>query len=262
MDLGLEGKVVVITGGGGAIGSAIAAQFARERAVVVVTGRHLDTLEKTITSIREEGGMADGVICDVTDSHSVEQMVERVVTEFGSLVILVNNAGINGSNEYRQKIYDYDDGLWDRILHTDLYGVYNCSKYAIRQMRKQKTKGNLVNISSVAGVQPLRLQIGFTAAKAGVINMSKAMALEMAEEGVRINVICPGSIMFEGTKKLFYNDKDKAEKMMAAIPVHHPGEPSDIACAACFLASDKVSPYTTGEVMVIDGGWSSSIRYF
>jgi len=262
MDLGLKDKVAVVTGGGGAIGSAIAKQFAKEGAKVVVTGRHMDTLEAIVKEIEAEGGVAAGIICDVSSKESCEQLVEKVVEKFGSLDVLINNAGINGGPEYRKKIYDYDDALWDRIMGCDLNGVYYCSKYAIRQMRKQETKGNIVNISSVAGVLPLRLQIGFTAAKAGVINMSKAMAIELADEGIRVNVICPGSIMFEGTRKLFYANKETAEKMMAAIPMHRPGEPEDIGCATCFLASDKASSYITGDVQVIDGGWTSSMRTF
>ena len=262
MDLGLKDKVVIVTGGGGAIGSAIAECFAAEGAKVVVTGRTIATLQKTCDAIAEKGGICAPVICDVTDKESCENMIAEVVKTFGSVDVLVNNAGINGGPEFRKKTHEYDDGLWDRILACDLNGVYYCSKYAIRQMLKQGTKCNIINISSIAGYQPLRLQVGFTAAKAAVINMSKAMALEYAQDNIRINVICPGSIMFEGTRKLFYANAETAEKMMSAIPMHHPGEPSDIGGAACFLASENYSGYTTGEVFIIDGGWTSSIRTF
>lgn len=129
-------------------------------------------------------------------------------------------------------------------------------------MLKQGTPCSIINISSIAGVQPLRLQAAFTAAKAGVINLSKAMAIEYAGDNIRINVICPGSIMFEGTKKLFYADPETAEKMMSSIPMHRPGDPEDIAGAACFMASEKASGYMTGAVQVIDGGWTSSMRMF
>ncbi len=261
MDLKLKDKVVVVTGGGGAIGSAIAESFAAEGAKVVVTGRTLATLEAEVEKIRSMGGTAEAVTCDVTKKESCEECVNTVVEKFGSLDVLVNNAGINGGPEYRKKIYDYDDGLWDRIIGCDLNGVYYMSKYALRQMRKQDKKGNIINISSIAGVLPLRLQVGFTAAKAGVINMSKAMAIELADEGIRVNVVCPGSIMFEGTRALFYANKETADKMMAAIPMHRPGEPVDIGAAVCFIASDLAS-YMTGDVMVIDGGWTSSIRTF
>ena len=258
MDLKLKDKVVVVTGGGGAIGSAIAKSFAQEGAKVVVTGRTVATLEAIVNDIKAAGGVAEAITCDVSSKESCEALVNATVEKFGSLDVLVNNGG----PEYRKKIYDYDDSLWDRIMGCDLNGVYYMSKYAIRQMRKQETKGNLINISSIAGVLPLRLQVAFTAAKAGVINMSKAMAIELADEGIRVNVICPGSIMFEGTRKLFYANKETADKMMAAIPMHRPGEPEDIGAATCFLASDALASYITGDVMVIDGGWTSSIRTF
>ena len=262
MDLKLKDKVVIVTGGGGAIGSAISKSFAQEGAKVVVTGRTQKTLDAIVDEITAAGGTAAAVTCDVSSKESCEACIEKVVDLFGSVDVLINNAGINGGPEYRKKIYDYDDDLWDRIMGCDLNGVYYMSKYALRQMRKQETKGNIINISSIAGVLPLRLQVAFTAAKAGVINMSKAMAIELADEGIRVNVICPGSVMFELTRKLFYANKETADKMMAAIPMHRPGEPEDIGAATCFLASDALASYITGDVMVIDGGWTSSIRTF
>lgn len=262
MDLGLNGKVVIVTGGGGAIGSAIAESYAREGAQVVITGRTLETLQKEVDAITQQGGKCVAVTCDVSKKESCKECIDKVVEMFGKVDVLVNNAGINGGPEYRKKIYDYDDELWDRIMGCDLNGVYYMSKYATAVMKTQPEKGNIINISSIAGVLPLRLQVGFTAAKAGVINMSKAMAIELADEGIRVNVICPGSIMFEGTRKLFYANKETADKMMAAIPMHRPGEPSDIGDACAFVGSDKCAAYMTGDVMVIDGGWTSSIRTF
>lgn len=262
MDLNLKDKVVIVTGGGGAIGSAIAMSFAKEGAKVVVTGRTMETLQKVVDDIKAIGGQAAAVICDVGNKESAENLIKETVAIFGSVDVLINNAGINGGPEYRKKTHDYDDGLWDRIMACDLNGVYYCSKYAIRQMLAQGTKCSIINVSSIAGVQPLRLQVAFTAAKAGVINMSKAMALEYAQDNIRVNVICPGSIMFEGTRKLFYANAETAEKMMSAIPMHRPGEPEDIGGAACFLASETAAGYITGAVQIIDGGWTSSIRIF
>lgn len=262
MDLNLKGKVVIVTGGGGAIGSAIASSFAKEGAKVVVTGRTMGTLEKVVNDIKAAGGEAAAITCDVGNKESAENLIKETVKVYGAVDVLVNNAGINGGPEYRKQTHEYDDGLWDRIMSCDLNGVYYCSKYAIRQMLSQGTPCSIINISSIAGVQPLRLQVAFTAAKAGVINMSKAMALEYARQNIRVNVICPGSIMFEGTRKLFYANADTAEKMMSAIPMHRPGEPEDIGGAACFLASETAAGYITGSVQIIDGGWTSSIRTF
>ena len=262
MELDLKGKVVIVTGGGGAIGSAIAKSFASEGAKVVVTGRTLSSLQKITDEIRADGGECSPVICDVSSKESAENLIEETVNLYGSVDVLVNNAGINGGPDQRQRTHEYSDELWDKIIACDLTGVYNCSKYAIRQMLKQGTPCSIINISSIVGVQALRLQVAFTAAKAGVINMTKAMALEYARDNIRVNVICPGSIMFEGTRKLFYADAEKAEKMMNAIPMHRPGTPEDIGGAACFLASETAAGYITGSVQIIDGGWTTSIRSF
>ena len=262
MELNLKDKVVIVTGGGGAIGSAICKQFAKEGAKVVVTGRTLATLQAVVDDIKAEGGEATAITCDVGNKESAENLIKQTVAVYGAVNVLINNAGINGGPEYRKRTHEYDDGLWDRIMACDVNGVYYCSKYAIAQMLKQGQPASIINISSIAGVQPLRLQVAFTAAKAAVINMSKAMALEYAQDNIRVNVICPGSIMFEGTRKLFYANPETAEKMMASIPMHRPGEPEDIAGACCFLASDTAASYITADVQIIDGGWTSSIRTF
>ena len=262
MELNLKDKVVIVTGGGGAIGSAISTAFAREGAKVVVAGLKLSDLDAVVNEIRSQGGECTPLVCDVTNMESAENLIAETVKIYGKLDCLVNNAGINGGPEYRKRTHEYDDGLWKRIIDCDLNGVYYCSKHAIAQMLKQSTPGSIINISSVAGVLPLRLQAAFTAAKAGVINLSKAMAIEYAGDNIRVNVICPGSIMFEGTKKLFYANPETAEKMMASIPMNRPGDPEDIASAACFMASETALGYMTGSVQVIDGGWTSSMRMF
>jgi NAD(P)-dependent dehydrogenase (short-subunit alcohol dehydrogenase family) len=116
--------------------------------------------------------------------------------------------------------------------------------------------GSIINISSIVGVIPLRLQCAFTAAKAGVINLSKAMAIELAEHNIRVNVIAPGSVLSEDTRKLFYNDPAKAEALLAHIPQHRAGSPEDIAHMTVFLASDEAA-YITGSLHIVDGGWTS-----
>ncbi len=262
MDLKLKDKVVIVTGGGGAIGSAMAKAFAAEGARVVVSDYAPAGMEAVVEEIRSAGGEASGVLCDVGNKHSAEALIEQTVQIYGRVDILINNAGINGGPDARKRTHEYDDALWERIMAVDLDGVYYCSRCAVRQMLKQGTPASIINVSSIAGVQPLRLQVAFTAAKAGVIGLSKAMALEYADAGIRVNVICPGSVMFEGTRKLFYADPTVAEKMMSSIPMYRPGTPEDISAAACVIASDEACGYMTGAVQVIDGGWTSSIRQF
>ena len=254
MQVNLNAQVVIVTGAGGAIGHAMATAFARNGARVVAAGRTLSTLQATVDEITAAGGIATAVIADVADKDSARNMIEQTVERFGRLDVLVNNAGINGGPEERKPIHQYSDELWERIIQVDLNGVYYCSKPAILQMERQGWGGSIINIGSIVGLAPLRLQCAFTAAKAGVFNLTKAMALELAPLKIRVNAIAPGSIMFEGTRKLFYADAVKAEAMMSHIPMHRPGNPEDIAGMACFLASED-SAYMTGTVNVVDGGW-------
>ncbi|NLE20616.1 MAG: SDR family oxidoreductase [Clostridiales bacterium] len=254
MKVDLKGKVVIITGGGGAIGSAMARQFSQNGAKVVVAGRTAATLDAVVEDIKSKGGEALSVVTDVSDKKSAAQMVAETVRRFGRLDVLVNNAGINGGPQYRKPIHEYDDDLWERIISIDLNGVYYCSKPAIHQMISQGQGGSIINIGSIVGLTPLRLQCAFTAAKAGVFNLTKAMALELAEHNIRVNGIAPGSILFEGTRELFYSDPVKAEKMLSHIPMKRPGEPDDIASMTCYLAAGEAK-YMTGSIVTIDGGW-------
>jgi len=254
MKVDLNGKVVIVTGGGGAIGSAMCMQLAANGAKVIAAGRTMKTLQATVDAIKAEGGEATAVICDVSKKESAENLIAETVRIYGRLDCLVNNAGINGGPEYRKCIHEYDDELWDRIVSIDLNGVYYCSKPAIKQLIKQGEGGSIINVGSICGLTPLRLQCAFTAAKAGVFNLSKTMALELAPHNIRVNAIAPGSIMFEGTRELFYADPVKAEGIMSHIAQHRPGEPEDIAAITCFLASEDAK-YMTGSVSTVDGGW-------
>ncbi len=255
MKLDLDGKVVIVTGGGGAIGSAMCKRFAENGAKVVVAGRTLSKLEAVVEEIKADGGEAVAVVADVSCKESAAEMIAKTVEVYGRLDCLVNNAGINGGPDKRQRIHEYDDDLWERIISVDLNGVYYCSKPAIKQMIAQGEGGSIINIGSIVGLTPLRLQCAFTAAKAGVFNLTKAMAMELAPENIRVNGIAPGSVMNEGTRALFYSDKVKSEGILSHIPQHRAGSPDDIAYMTCFLADEKVSGYMTGSIVTIDGGW-------
>ncbi len=254
MKVDLKDKVVIVTGGGGAIGGAMCRQFGANGAKVIVAGRTLRTLQATVDAIRAAGGEASPVVADVSDKQSAAHLTEEAVRIYGRVDCLVNNAGINGGPDQRKPIHEYDDDLWQRIINVDLNGVYYCSKPAIKQMIAQGEGGSIINIGSIVGLTPLRLQCAFTAAKAGVFNLTKAMALELAPHNIRVNGIAPGSILFEGTKALFYADPAKAAAITSHIPQGHPGEPDDIAGMTCFLASEDAK-YMTGSIVTIDGGW-------
>jgi NAD(P)-dependent dehydrogenase (short-subunit alcohol dehydrogenase family) len=195
---------------------------------------------------------------DVTDRVQIDATVGRVFEECGHLDILVNNAGVN-TLKNRVPIDEFPREEWDRLLAVDLTGLYEVSQSCARIMRKQKS-GRIINIASVVGLVPLRLQCAFVAAKAGVINLTKAMALELAPYGILVNGIAPGSTLTEGTRQLFYGEegkfKDSVQRMLAHIPLGRPAEAEEIAVAALFLAAPDNS-YMSGHVLVVDGGWTA-----
>lgn len=255
MNVDYTEKTVVITGASGAIGSAMAEAFAANGAKVAIGCRNLKKGTEIAESILAAGGIAKVFPMEVTDQKSLESAASAIEAEFGAIHVLVNNAGVNVGPEDRKPIHEFNDEKWSWIVSVDLDGTYKCSKvftpYIIRA-----GGGNIINISSVVGLIPFRNQCAFTAAKAGVINFSKAMALELAPEKIRVNVIAPGSIMFEGTKALFYSDQERAEAMLSHIPQHRPGDPADIANAALYVGSDDAASYLTGAVLTVDGGWT------
>lgn len=254
MKVDLTNKTVIITGSGGAIGKATALMFARNGANIVVSDINEENGKITVGEIEALGRKAIFLKADVSKPEQMQDMAENVIKTFGGIDILINNAGINVGSEGRKPIHEFTEDNWKKIINIDLDGVFFCSKPIIQEMIK-KNYGKIINIGSVVGLVPLRMQCAFAAAKAGVFNLTKAMALELAPYGINVNAIAPGSIIMEGTKKLFYSDPAKAEDLISHIPLKRPGTPEDIANAALFLASED-SNYITGSVLVVDGGWT------
>lgn len=255
MKVDYRGKTVVITGASGAIGGAMAEAFAANGAKVAIGCRNMAKGEQLAAQIQKDGGTAKAFSMEVTDAQNLAKVAAEIESEFGGIHVLINNAGVNVGPEDRKPVHEFSDEKWSWIIGVDLDGTYKCSK-AFTPYLIKAGGGNIINISSVVGIIPFRNQCAFTAAKAGVINFTKAMALELAPEQIRVNVIAPGSIMFEGTKALFYNDKERAEAMLSHIPQHRPGDPSDIANAALYVGSDAAASYLTGAVLTVDGGWT------
>jgi 3-oxoacyl-[acyl-carrier protein] reductase len=160
---------------------------------------------------------------------------------------------------HRVTIDEFPREEWDRILAVDLTGLYEVSRFAARAMRAQGS-GRIINIASIAGLVPLRLQCAFIAAKAGVVNLTKAMALELGPHGILVNGIAPGSTLTEGTRRLFYGEgglfHDSVQQMLAHVPLGRPAETREIAVAALFLA-DPENSYMNGHVLTVDGGWTA-----
>jgi len=252
MQVDLKGKVAVVTGAAQGIGRAIAEALVANGAIVTVSDIQD---EKGRATAEELGPDVAFQRCDVSDSAQVREMIDAVVARHGRLDVGVNNAGINTSRpEDRVTVERYSEEIWHRIMNVDLHGTFYSCKAEAGQMVQQGA-GVIVNIASIAGVVPLRLQIGFVAAKAGVIRMTEAMACELGPMGVRVNCVSPGSTLVQGTRQLFYNNKETAERLVSFIPQRRPGETNEIADAVLFLVSDGGS-YVNGHNLVVDGGWT------
>ena len=195
---------------------------------------------------------------DVTDSANIAAVMERVRAECGRLDVLVNNAGIN-TMSHRVNIDEFPRSEWDKILAVDLTAVYEMSKAAAVVMRAQGN-GRIINIASIAGLVPLRLQCAYVAAKAGVVNLTRGMALELGSAGILVNGIAPGSILTVGTRQLFYAEggsfRESVQQMLDHVPLGRPGNPDEIAVAVQFLA-DPENSYTNGHILTVDGGWTA-----
>ena len=242
----LEGKTALVTGASRGIGRAIALRLAQEGAAVAINyAGNTAAAEEVKSMIEAAGGKAIIVQADVSNGEAVDEMVKTVVDTFGGVDILVNNAGITRDNLLmRMKEED-----WDAVLTTNLKGVFNCTKAAVKYMMKQKA-GRIVSISSVVGLMGNAGQANYAAAKAGVLGFTKAVAKEVAARGITVNAIAPGFIQTDMTAVL---SEKVVEGMLNTIPLHKLGDPEDIAKAVVFLVSDDAK-YITGQTLHVDGG--------
>jgi NAD(P)-dependent dehydrogenase (short-subunit alcohol dehydrogenase family) len=254
MRIDLTGQISLVTGAARGIGQAIADRLAASGSRVVYSD--LDEAEAKAAAGRFDGAI--GLAMDVTRPEQIAEALRRVHADFGRLDILVNNAGVN-TLTHRVPIDEFPRAEWDRILAVDLNGVFDVSRATAGMMRRQNA-GRIINIASIAGLVPLRLQSAFVAAKAGVVNLTRAMALELGPHGILVNAIAPGSTLTDGTRKLFYGDdgkfRDSVRRMLDHVPLGRPATTDEIAVAALFLA-DPENTYTHGHVLTVDGGWTA-----
>ncbi|MGA2665934.1 MAG: SDR family NAD(P)-dependent oxidoreductase [Nitrososphaerales archaeon] len=257
ISIDLRGKTAIVTGAGSGIGRAIALLFAEAGANVSVPDLNLEGARETVSLVKAMGGRAIAMATDVTGAKDVQEMVRATLDEFGRIDVLVNNAGIN--TKHRVPFYEQPEEDWLRVIEVDVKGTWLCSKTVSLEMMKSKGGGRIVNIASTAGIAPLRLQSNFVAAKAGVIQLTAAMAMELAPHGIAVNCVAPGSTLTEGVKRGLYSDPAWAEKMVRYIPLGRGAEPREIAQGVLFLSSDLAS-YITGETLVVDGGWTAGAQ--
>ena len=254
MKVELANRVALVTGAARGIGQAIADTLADNGAKVYYSD--VDAAEVRRSAAAKPGSMA--VDLDVSNEAQIQTVTDQILRDEGRLDILINNAGVN-TMRHRVPIDQFPREEWDRIVQIDLTGLYLVSRIVSGEMRKQKW-GRIVNISSIAGLVPLRLQCAFVAAKAGVINLTMAMALELGADGITVNAVAPGSILTEGTKKLFYGEdgmfRQAVQQMLAHVPLGRPGTTAEIAHAVLFLVAPEAS-YVNGAVLTVDGGWTA-----
>jgi NAD(P)-dependent dehydrogenase (short-subunit alcohol dehydrogenase family) len=255
MQVELNGRVALVTGAAGAIGRAIARRLSDNGAKVVIADINREGAEAYAATLPD----AMPVVIDISSRDSAEAGVAESLARFGRIDILVNNAGVN-SFVYRVNVDKFPLEEWERITRIDLDGLYLMSHAALQPMVQQGDGGRIINIASVVGLAAMRLQSPFVAAKAGIIHMTRSMALELGPQGILTNAIAPGSIMTEGTRSLFYGADGKfagrTAEFMQHLPLGRPGTPEEIAEAVLFLSSPGAG-YINGQVLAVDGGWTA-----
>lgn len=247
-----ENKKAIVTGGGSGIGRGIALRLAEEGAMVSVHDINIEGAEETVRRIKSNGGQAKAYKVDVSDAETVRATVNKSKEEMGRIDFLACNAGVNRYKEF----FDFTDDDWNLVIGTNLTGVWNYCRCVSEIMAKQGG-GAIVNTSSMGSFSSSYMRVPYMTSKGGVKMMTQAMAQDLAEYGIRVNAVAPGSIETEMTKPDVDRPGVNSRAMVAAMaPLRRYGKPEDIAAAAAFLFSSDAS-YITGETIVIDGGISA-----
>jgi NAD(P)-dependent dehydrogenase (short-subunit alcohol dehydrogenase family) len=233
----MKGKVVIVTGGGAGIGKAITQTFTKEGAIVIVA-----------TKSKPETTCGEYLQTDVSDAESVKKMIEKVAKKHKKIDLLVNNAGIMPTGDLETTTKD----TWDKTIATNLTGIFLCSKYSLPYLKK--TKGNIINISSILGLIGTSRLLAYCASKGGVTNMTRAMAIDLSKEGIRVNCICPGPIMTKMLTEIY--TQQELEQIKQITLLKRIGKPEEVAELALYLAKAQ---FVTGGIYTIDGGITSGI---
>ena len=244
----LEGKVAIITGAASGIGASTARLFAAHGASVVIADIRGDDARDMAEEICRNGGDAIAMTVDVSNSEQVEKMVESTVSKFGCLQILFTCAGVASAGT----VETISEAEWNKVLAVNLTGTLLCAKYAVPMIRNSGG-GAIVTMSSSTGIAPEENTVAYSSSKAGIIMLTRQMALDYARDGIRINCVCPGWIDTPFNNTFIKSKQEHQITIDRTVPMGRQGIPGDVAKAVLYLASDD-SAYTTGSILVIDGG--------
>jgi NAD(P)-dependent dehydrogenase (short-subunit alcohol dehydrogenase family) len=248
----LDGKVAVVTGGGGGLGSLAARAFAAAGADVVLVGRTAEKLRATEEAVRGAGRRAAAIVADVTRSADVNRMVEQAVGAFGRVDLLLNNAGVTSP----KTAVEMTDDDWHRIMDTSATGAFYCSRAVAPVMMRQR-EGCIISVGSILSTRGMAKRTAYSAAKAAVMNLTRALALELGPHGIRVNAIAPTVIVTDLNRELVRTQPQLYQAVLDRTPLGRLGEPEDIAGALVFLAS-PAARFITGQTLFIDGGYTAS----
>jgi NAD(P)-dependent dehydrogenase (short-subunit alcohol dehydrogenase family) len=246
----LNKKVSIVTGGSRSIGLAMAKRLANAGSDIVIVNRNASEGDEAVQDIRKNGGSAISISADVSKKDSVEGMIKKTLEHYGRIDVLVNCAGVI----VRKPAIETTEGDWDWTLSVNLRGLFFCCLAAGKQMIQQK-KGKIINISSVAATFGLMNRAPYCASKAGVTQLTRALALEWAKYGICVNAIAPGIIRTSINEAYIKCDQERQAKMIQKIPLGRFGKPEDLEGITLFLASDA-SNYFTGQTLYVDGGYT------
>jgi NAD(P)-dependent dehydrogenase (short-subunit alcohol dehydrogenase family) len=245
----LEGRVTLVTGASSGIGAAAVRLFAREGAIVVATGRRQERIEGLAKELAGEGLEVSALVCDVREEASVEATIAEIVKQHGRLDCAFNNAGVGGQH---RPLVEMSTKIFDAVIATNLRGVFLCLKHEIAAMLKTAKGGAIVNTSSIGGLVGGAMNTDYAASKWGLAGLTKCVALEFADRGIRVNAIAPGPTRSEMFDRWMSTDAMR-EQLAARIPMNYIAEPDDMARAALYLLSEE-SRWTTGAVLPCEGG--------
>lgn len=243
----LEGRAAFVTGGGSGLGQAIAVGLASAGAYVAVSGRDLGKLLDTVNMITKEGGKAVAVPMDILDTDSVNDAVSRTVEEYGHIDILVNSAGVH----LKKDTLEVTDEEWSRVIETNLTGSFRVCRAVGTQMKVQG-RGKIINIASLGSFVALKDAAAYTSSKAGIILLTKNLAVELAPFNIQVNAIAPGVFRTALNSKVLVGER--LERILANTPMKRLGTPDELAGTAVYLSS-KASDFVTGAVIPVDGGF-------